>query len=67
MEHFEATRIFEAPKLLQPQDHGCVEQDRKLEFLWFERDQSPVLVNDVIIQRTSGAVDINEIGIHTYK
>ncbi|XP_055839356.1 uncharacterized protein LOC129907262 [Episyrphus balteatus] len=56
---------LQIPTLLRPQDHGWVEQNGKMELLWFEGDQSPKLVNDVIIQPTltdGSTTDTDEYG-----
>nr|CAD7258473.1 unnamed protein product [Timema shepardi] len=50
------------PTLLRPKAHCWVEENGHSHLLWFEGDQSPPFINDVIIQHTSREPDINETG-----
>ncbi|CAG9762746.1 unnamed protein product [Ceutorhynchus assimilis] len=48
---------FQHPTLLSPTDCGWQEVDNKLEFLWFEGDQLPTSISDIIIDKVSETND----------
>ncbi|CAG9771355.1 unnamed protein product [Ceutorhynchus assimilis] len=48
---------FQHPTLLSPTDCGWQEVDNKLEFLWFEGDQLPTSISDIIIDKISETDD----------